>query len=290
MTRKPIKVLVMSVGEYAKNKSARYLVQIGGRDKMVVCLPRQYEGNAESYIRKGIEVFVYDERKYINENFEYFGFKPRNCGGIGRQGIAEAVDRYGDEFLCFQIDDDYQHFSIKNERLKQGKKISKWRILEGYIRLLDEFYTATGIEVGARTGATIPDPSRGLFSNRKIFNNFIMRKGNGLNYEGFAALCSDDQRYNIYNNLLRLTPMLSEQRVSVIFNQNQGDRDDGNAVLYNGDCSWKKSFSLKIMLPWATYSGASKEENRVLFREWIEASKLYPPICLEENGVITAKL
>lgn len=122
-TRRPIKVLVMSVGEYKKNKSVKYVEQIGGREHIVVCLPQQYEANADSYRQRGIEVFIYDEQRYINEDFEYFGFMPRNCGGVGRQGIAEAVERYGDEFLCFQIDDDYEHFSIKNEQLKREKNL-----------------------------------------------------------------------------------------------------------------------------------------------------------------------
>lgn len=163
-------------------------------------------------------------------------------------------------------------------------------MLEKYIYLCDEFYQRTGCEIGGRTGATIPDRRRGLISNRKIFNNFIMRKGNELNFGGFAALCSDDQRYNLYRNLTQRTPMLSEQRVSIIFAQNQGDRDDGNAVIYNSDCSWKKCFALKMIIPWAVYTRASREQNRVLFREWMRTSKIYPPILLEETNQITAKL
>lgn len=73
-----------------------------------------------------------------------------------------------------------------------------------------------------------------------------------------------------------------------MFTDNQGDRDDGNAPLYNGDCSWKKAYALHMMLPWCTPMHISKEANRVLFREYIEQSKLYPPIMLEDkNGKIT---
>lgn len=287
--KKPIKVLVMSVGECAKNYTVRYLKNIGGLEHAVVCLPKQYEHNAESYQRQGVEVFVYDEQKYINKDFEFFGFKPRNCGGVGRQGIAEAVEKYGDDYLCFEIDDDYSGFLCTNVKERKQRRIKTWASFERMVYLFADFYDKTGCELAARTGATIAD-GRKIFSNHKIFNNFIMQKGNPMNYFGFSALCSDDQRYNIYRNLLQLTPMLSTPHFSVQFHQNQGDRKDGNAVLYNSDCSWKKSFALKMMMPWAVSTYIKKEENRVLFREHIECSKIFPPIFLDENGKITAKV
>lgn len=117
-----------------------------------------------------------------------------------------------------------------------------------------------------------------------------MRKGRELNYFGFAALCSDDQRYNYLLNLTERTPMLCTSGYEVNFPKTQGERGDGNAVLYNGDCSWKKSFSLKMMLPWCTLQYIKKEGKLVKFREHIETSKLYPPILLEQDGKIVEKV
>lgn len=288
--RKPIKVLVMSVGEYAKNVTVRYLERIDGKEHAVVCLPKQFEQNALSYIKRGIEVFVYDEKKYINSDFEFFGFRPRNCGGVGRQGIAEAVEKYGSDFLCFQMDDDYTCFAAYSEREHRSKCIHHWDNLEKMIYAFDEFYKQTGIDIAARTGAAIPSHKPSTIVNKKIFNNFVMHRGNVLNFTGFAALCSDDQRFNIYRNLLQQTPTLSTETFDVVFAQNQGDRKDGNAVLYNSDCSWKKSFALKMMMPWAISQYVRKEQNRVLFREHIIASNLYPPLCFEENGEIVGTI
>lgn len=289
-SQKNIKVLIMSVGKYNTNSTAQYFNRIGGKVHCVVCLPKQYETNATSYQEQGFETFTYDEQKYINDNFEYFGFKKRNCGGVGRQGIAEAVEKYGSDSICFQVDDDYSSFSVCNDKGRQIT-IRHFEYLELFIRLFDDFYTQTHIEVAGRTGATPPDfKNKGVLSNHKIFNNFIMRKGNQLNFNGFAALCSDDVRYNIYNNLLNCTPMFSHNYFMMNFRQNQGDRRDGNAPLYNSDCSWKKAFCLKMIFPVITKLYISKEENRVLFREHIEPSKIFPPIFLEENGKLVARL
>ena len=288
--KKPIKVLIMSVGQYDTNHTVHYFEKIGGVEHCVVCLPNQFKANASSYKDKGIDVFLYDEKKYINSDFEFLGFKPRNCGGVGRQGIAEAVEKYGDDFLCFQVDDDYSGFSIHNMSRQKNKTIKLWHNLEKLIYAEQEFYEKTGIELMAKTGVTITDPKKGFLANKKIFNNFIMRKGNELNFFGFAALCSDDQRYNIYQNLLRLTPMLSTNCAKMGFHQNQGDRNDGNAVLYNSDCSWKKSFGLKMMMPHAISQYIKRERNRVLFREHILCKNLYPPIFLEQDGKLVAKV
>lgn len=289
--KKPIKVLVMSVGQYDTNYTAKYIERIGGKSHCTIVLPKQYEENAISYKERGFDVFLYDEKKYINEDFEFFGFKPRNCGGIGRQGIAEAVERYGDEYLCWQVDDDYQSFSVKDLEKSKRTQIRSWRHLEAMIYAEQEFSEKTGIEIAAKTGATIFNKGYDDFvSNRKIFNNFIMKKGRVLNFTGFKCLCSDDQRYNIYVNLLESVPMISTFAWQVGFHQNQGDRSDGNAVLYNEDCSWKKSFALKMMCPWAVAQKINREEKRVLFREYIEVSKLYPPIHLEKDGEIVGIL
>lgn len=284
--QKEIKVLIMSVGPYSGNTTAHYFKKIGGREHCVVCLPYAKEFNADTYIKNGFEVFLYDEKKYINDKFEYFGFKPCNCGGIGRQGIAEAVDKYGDEYLCFQIDDDTSSIAVRPKGGKQ-KNISKWKNFELLYYAYNDFYEEIGIEIMSKTGAT---PNNDFVSNRKIFNNFIMRKGNKLNYDGFMALCSDDYRYNYYRNLTQTTPMISCGRSLIMFKQAQGDRKDGNAPLYNGDCSWKKAFALKMMFPWIVDLKIAKEKNRMLFREQIAASKIYPPISLQENGKLTAKI
>lgn len=113
-------------------------------------------------------------------------------------------------------------------------------------------------------------------------------KGVKRNFNGFKALCSDDQRFNIYHNLIDCVPMISHYLHSINFHQNQGDRKDGNAVLYNKDCSWKKSFALKMMMPQAVAQKIVQEKNRILFRENIETAKLYPPICLgdKEGNII----
>ena len=284
---KPIKVLVMSVGDYDNNHTVHYFEKIGGAEHCLVCLPKQFGHNADSYRERNIDVFVYDEKKYINEEFEYFGYKPRNCGGVGRQGIAEAVEQYGKDYICFQVDDDTAAFCVENYKTGKQTTIKSFENLAKLIYIEQEFYETTGIEVMAKTGATI---SNKFVSNRKIFNNFIMKQGNLLNFKGFAALCSDDQRYNIYRNILQNTPMLSLGLVKIIFHQNQGDRKDGNAVLYNKDCSWKKSFTLKMMFPVAIRQSIKRETNRVLFRECILASKIYPPIFLEEGGKLVAKV
>lgn len=281
--QRPIKVLVMSVGEYAKNKTAQYMRAIGGVEHTVVCLPKQYADNAASYERVGLTVYVYDERKYMNERFEYFGFTPRNCGGIGRQGIAEAVDMYGDENICYQLDDDYTGIYVYNRRVRKQLKITTWANFERMIRLFDDFYNELGIEIAGKVGATPPD--KNFLVSRKIYNNFIMRKGVRLNYDGFAALCGDDQRFNIMRNIIDATPMCNVNEFSVCFSQSQGDRSDGNAVIYNSDCSWKKSFALRMMYPWACRQRVAKHVNRALFLENIKYNKLYPPIMLADKNV-----
>lgn len=290
--KKEVIVLVMSVGKYETNYTAKYFNKIGGKEHIVICLPKQFEENAESYTKNGINTYIYDEKKYINKDFEFFGFNPRNCGGIGRQGIAEAVEKLGDEnTIFFQVDDDTSSFNIK--KLENGKfksiAISKWSNFKKFVIAEDDFYNETGIECMAQTGATPPEAGK-FIGNHKIFNNFIMRKGNRLNFDGFKALCSDDQRFNIYHNLLDNVPMITHQYMNITFHQNQGDREDGNAVLYNTDFSWKKSFSLRMIMPQGIAQKISKETNRILFRENISASKLYPPIYLcDKNGNIVGE-
>lgn len=285
---KPIKVLIMSVGDYNNNGTVKWFVKYNAKDLAVVCLPKEFEDKAESYKEKGIEVFIYDEKKYINEDFEYFGFKKRNCGGVGRQGIAEAVEKYGDDYICLQLDDDMSTYGVRNAEKNKSKIIKSRESLEKIIRAFEDFYNKTGIECMGKTGAT--PPSGEFIANRKIFNNFIMRKGNSWNFTGFKALCSDDYRFNLYNNLYNCKPMISTELVSITFTQNQGDRKDGNAVIYNGDYSWKKSYSLKMMAPWCVDQRIKEEANRILFRENFRPSWLFPPICAVENGEIIGEV
>ena len=294
---KPVKFLIMSVGPYEKNGTCKYFKTIGGLDKIVVVLPKQFEENADSYRKNGVEVFVYDETKYINDGFEYFGFKPRNCGGIGRQGIAEAVDALDDGKTIFcQMDDDTAGFAV---RIRSAEKQTGWKAttiktiasLEKMINLLDEFYRNTGIKIQGKTGATITGIDDYFFANRKIFNNFLMYKDDSWKYEGFKALCSDDVRYNLYKSLNDCTPLASIHLLAISFTQNQGDRKDGNAPLYNKDCSWKKSLANRMYNPAYATQYIAHEENRILFRETMKYSKLYPPVFLtNKEGEIVAKL
>lgn len=284
---KPIKILVMSVGVCSENGTAKWLNKLGAKDLATICLPKQFEQCTNTYEEAGFDVYVYNQDKYINDDFEFFGFKPRNCGGVGRQGIAEAVEKYGDDYIVFELDDDTASYVVRNSD-GHATNIRSKESLEKIIRALNEFYENCGIELAGRTGATIP--SDDFISNHKIFNNFVMHKGNVQNFKGFAALCSDDVRFNIYNNLLNCRPMISTNSFSIGFTQNQGDRKDGNAVIYNGDYSWKKSWSLKMMAPWGVEQRLIKETNRYLFRENIRASVLYPPICVcDEKGEIVGK-
>ena len=285
---KPIKILIMSVGEYKDNGTAKWLNNLGLRKKMVVCLPKQFENNTETYTTQGIETYIYDEKKYINDDFEFFGFNPRNCGGVGRQGIAEAVEKYGDDYICVELDDDMASYSVRHPEKQKSCNIKDKKSFLELIEVFQKFFEITGIECMGKTGAT--PPSGNFVANRKIFNNFIMRKGVRLNFNGFKALCSDDQRFNIYRNLLDLVPTISTELVSISFTQNQGDRKDGNAVIYNGDYSWKKSFGLKMMMPWCVEQKIVPETNRILFRENYRPSVLFPPISIVENGKIVGKL
>lgn len=290
---KKIIALVMSVGPYETKYTVRYLQKIGaGINDIIVSLPKQFKKYTESYKGKA-KVFLYDEKKYINEKFEYFGFKKRNCGGIGRQGIAEAVEIMDDKNTIFlQVDDDTDSFNAKKiiEGKMKAKTITRWEEICQIVQAENNFWENTGIECMAVTGAT-PPKLEGFIANRKIFNNFIIRKGNRLNFDGFKALCSDDYRYNVYHNIIDCTPMITYETMNIVFHKNQGDRSDGNAPLYNKDCSWKKSFALKMMFPWCVEQKITREENRVLFRGNLQPSKLYPPISLiDSKGKIVGEL
>ena len=288
-----VKILIMSVGPFETNWTAHYIDQIGGRENIVVCLPKQFEQNAESYTDRGIQVYVYDQSKYINDDFEFFGFKPRNCGGVGRQGIAEAVEKFADDnTIILELDDDTAQMTVRvqqDDGSYKGGEIRTWEDFKKLINAEQDFYEATGVELACQTGVSIP--KNNFITNRKIFNNFIMHKGNPWNFKGFAALCSDDQRFNLYNNIINRHPMVSHSYGGISFHQNQGDRKDGNAPLYNSDYSWKKSYALKMMMPASIEQRFVKEENRLLFRENYRAEGLFPPICLEnKDGEIVGRV
>ena len=299
MEQKKLVVLIMSVGPFAENGTAKWLKRLDAKyDNMIVVLPKQYEYHAETYTKEGIKVFVYDEKNYINKDFEFFGFKPRNCGGIGRQGIAEAVDTLQqDDILFLQLDDDTSSMNIRKRVLINGrihyksKTITRFESLEFLMNSFDSFYRTTGIKLQAATGATIITGDMLMFCNRKIYNNFLMYPDDANKYTGFRYLCSDDVIYNYTSNLLHQTPFLSTCLCNITFTQNQGDRKDGNAPIYNKDCSWKKSFSLRMFTPLLSIQYISKEANRTIFRETLQYQKIYPPIMLtDKNGEITHRL
>lgn len=292
-----VKFLVMSVGPADKNGTCRYLERIGGTKNIIVVLPNQYKGHAKSYRDKGMQVFIYDEQKYINEDFEFFGFKPRNCGGVGRQGIAEAVDKFDDgKTLLCQLDDDTTGIRVatKSDANPCGWESKTICHIDSLVRLMNafhDFYVKTGIKVQAKTGATTVGRKDVLVANHKIFNNFLMYKTDRWRGEGFRSLCSDDVRYNFYKSVCDCTPLISIHAASISFTQSQGDRSDGNAPIYNRDCSWKKSFSLRMIMPLVSNQYIANETNRILFRETLDYKKINPPIFLSDaDGKITGYL
>lgn len=292
-----VKFLVMSVGPVEKNGTCKYMERIGGTKDTIVVLPEQFKKNADGYRSKGFDVYLYDERKYINDDFEFFGFRPRNCGGVGRQGIAEAVDALDDgKTLFFQMDDDTGKVDIFKRCPDspvgwQARIILDIGSLKRLVNALHTFYERTGIKLQAKTGATPARADGTFFSNRKIFNNFIMYKSDGWRGEGFRALCSDDVRYNYYKSLCDCSPLASTYCASIAFTQNQGDRTDGNAPMYNKDCSWKKSYVLRMINPIQSTQYIAKEEHRILFRETLQYNEINPPVFLsDKDGNITGQL
>lgn len=290
---KRIIMLVMSVGHISKNGTVRYLAKIGApKEQVVVVLPKQYQEFERGYAEQGYSTHIYDEQKYI-PHIDFFGFRPRNCGGVGRQGIAEATEKFGGEdTICIQVDDDTAGFCVRKTE-DSGKikasAIRRWEDFCELFRAFDRFYDKAKCEVCCATGASVPSAKKN-FCGQKIFNNFIMRKGNRLNFNGFESITSDDYRFNIVHQLNDRTPMLQSVKASITFTQHQGDRKDGNAVIYNGDFSWKKSFALRMMCPWAAEQRIKflQGESHPTFLENIKASRLYPPILLsEKDGTIT---
>lgn len=290
---KPIKLLIMSVGSYDKNTTAKWAKKLGGLKNIVVVLPKQFEKFKKTYTDQGIEVYVYDEQKYINEDFEYFGFKPRNCGGVGRQGIAEATEHYkSDDCIFLELDDDTGTILARAERLGEGKTaaIRSWDDLERIYNTLYKFYESCGILMGGRTLVAVPGFGEFL-SSYKLFNNFLMIPGNDCNFWGFKAFVSDDVRFDFYNAMYNHICMCSCTNVAVGLPSSQGERDDGNAPIYNGDYSWKKSFSLKMSFPWVTSMRYMHEgrDGHPLFRENVEMAQVYPKISLaDETGKVVS--
>lgn len=276
---KPLRILVMSVGDARENGTVNFFNKIGVVDKLIVCLPKTSEKFADGYERMGAGVFIYDQHKYINDEFEFFGFKPRNCGGVGRQGIAEAVEKYGGgDTILLQLDDDTASLMLDKRKMSFGQ-------LEYFANICDWFYENCRIFIGARTGATPVFADTGAFTNRKVFNNFIMRKGERLNFDGFKALASDDYRFEIHRCLFDRVAFLSVRDVMITFKKSQGSRKDGNAPLYNSDYSWKKAYALMMTAPWFARLRCKMMDGRFIFLEFLEMSKFVPKILLtDENG------
>lgn len=286
------RILIMSVGEYAKNYTARYLAKIDGVDKSTIVLPSVFESNAESYKKHGFDVYIYDEKKYINGEFEFFGLKPRNCGGVGRQGVAECIEHFGKDYDGYYVlDDDYsalfvRKYDVKTEKWKQTSIDSNDDLLD-VIGGLDNFCKKTGILAGGSTANIIP--SRGSsgknFTSYKLFNNFLMYSGRKANFDGFKALTNDDYRYNMFLNYQQNIPLMSLLRLSISSVNSQGVRKDGNAVIYNTDLSWKKAYALKLMSPASAslYLKKVKTNNMWQFKEKHNYKLVGPPILLRDD-------
>lgn len=290
---KPVKLLVMSVGCCAENLTVRWAERLGGLKNVIVVLPKQYEKYKKTYTDKGIEVYVYDEQKYINDDFEYFGFKPRNCGGIGRQGIAEAVEHYkSNGCLLLQMDDDTSTMLVRIDCIGGSKTavFRSWDDLERIYNVFYKIYESCGVLMGARTLCSVP--KAGAFvQSYKLFNNFLMIPGNDCNFWGFGAYVSDDVRFNFYNAIYNRICMCGCVGVAIVFSKSQGVRDDGNAVVYNGDYSWKKMYALKMMFPWVVNTKFLREgdDRHPLFRENVEMAEVYPKISLaDKTGKVVA--
>lgn len=284
--KRDLVVLVMSVGSCEKNGTVKFLQKIGApNERIVVCLPRQFENNAESYRAVGLVPFIYDESKYINSDFEYFGFKPRNCGGVGRQGIAEATDKYDNKnVILLQLDDDTLGFFVRkkvNDKWK-GRTIKHWCEFETFWRAMFAFYQSTGIYIAGSTTATLPDK---ILANRKVYNNFIMQACDEYKYDGFKARLNDDIRYNVMRSLYGPVAFYSVVFGAINFTQAQGIRTDGNAPLQILDSAWNKAFAAQMMFPQWLNIKLSREDatSRFQFREFMQYNKIYGKILLQDK-------
>ena len=284
MTQKKVKFLIMSVGEYEGNVTTKYLLRMKTpKDRIIVCLPNCYSENAASYERHGLQVYLYDEKKYINDDFEFLGFKPRNNGGVGRQGIAEAAETLkADDVLFVQLDDDYVGLRVRTADHCDREGV--FGEVERFYNVCDEFWRETGIRVVGSHSAVFPKPDS-PFVTHKEFNNFIMRGTDRWDYDGFKQYVSDDVRYNVYRSILKCEPCCNLKACYVNFGKVQGERKDGNAVIYNGDYAFKKAYALQLMFPWAADLRLYKmpDGTGVQYREQVSTGFYFPKVILESG-------
>lgn len=269
MVKTKFAYIVMSVGDSSENGTYNYLchrLKIP-KDRVIIALANQFEKYAETYT--DATVYLYDEKKHFDK-VDYYKFVPRNCGAVGRMGVAEAADHFDfDRYIV--LDDDTGNIVFGGAIIKNG------RLLDEICQIVIDMEDNTGLHWGIRTGNVIPDYER-LTSSRKQYNFFIIKKGDPKNY-WYSTYVSDDNQWNVrtywYGQM-----HFSLTDVSITFTQNQGDRNDGNAVIYNGDNSFKKSYAVTMMVPWAAVNTITQEANRPLFREYILFSKLIPKMLL----------
>lgn len=287
---KSVHFYVMSIGDCAGNDSVRWLKRIGApADSFTVVLPKTSQEFVKSYDDAGVDVYLYDESKYVKADyFEFFGFKPRNCGGVGRQGIAEAINELAkDDEISVQIDDDTSGMAVRR-RTEGGRllraDVRKWSELADIARAMDKVHEATGIEPGVHVAVGAGSAPEDGFRTWKRFNFWIMRKGNQQNYYNFAEFVSDDIIANMYYWLQGI-PQGGLGGVTINFKDGQASRADGNDAIYRSDASWKKAYALRMTCPWASHLQMKREQGGFLFREFLLWRHLAPvPMLKDEQG------
>lgn len=287
---KSVHFYVMSIGDYEGNKSVAWLRKIGApSDAFTVVLPKASQEFVKSYEDAGVDVYLYNESKYVDADyFEFFGFKPRNCGGVGRQGIAEAIDSLAsDEEISVQMDDDTSNMNVRRRteggRLL-GASVRKWSELVAIVRAMDGIHEATGIEPAVHIAVGAGSAPEDGFVTWKRFNFWMMRKGNKQNYYNFAEFVVDDSIANMYYWLQGI-PQGALGGVNLVFKEGQASRADGNDAIYRSDASWKKGYALRMTCPWASHLRMKKEKGGFLFREFLLWRHLAPvPMLKDEQG------
>lgn len=285
---RPVHYYVMSIGACSENDSVRWLKRLGApADAFTVVLPKSAEQFVEGYQQAGVNVYLYDESKYVDADyFEFFGFKPRNCGGVGRQGIAEAVDELAaSDEISVQVDDDTSAMCVR--RRSQGGRIlgasvSKWSELVALARAQTAVMNATGIAVGVHIAVSAGSAPEDGFVTWKRFNYWIMKAGDKRNYTGFAEFVVDDTIANLYY-WLSGTPQGALSGVNLTFKEGQASREDGNDAIYRSDASWKKAYALRMTCPWASQMRMRRERGGFLFRENLLWRHLAPKPMLKDG-------
>lgn len=287
---KSVHFYVMSIGGYEGNESVAWLRKIGApSNAFTVVLPKASQEFVKSYEEAGVDVYLYDESKYVEADyFEFFGFKPRNCGGVGRQGIAEAIDELAkSDELSIQIDDDTSSIAVRR-RTEGGRllraTVRKWSELADIARAMDAIHAATGIEPGVHIAVGAGSAPEDGFRTWKRFNLWIMRKGDPQNYYNFAEFVSDDIIANMYFWLQGI-PQGGLGGVNLTFKEGQASRPDGNDAIYRSDASWKKAYALRMTCPWASHMRMRREQGGFLYRELLLWRHLAPvPMLKDEQG------